>query len=673
MFHPLRESVRAAIKAAVARQFGLALPDVAVEFPPNVALGDLATPAAFEIAKRLKAATGEKRPPRDIALALAEALRADLAGFDRIEVAGAGYVNLFLRRAEALLAALEAPAATLAPRFGGKVVVEHTSVNPNKSAHIGHLRNAALGDALARILRAAGETVEVHNYIDDTGAQVADVVVGFVHIEGKSLTDIEAMTGKFDDYCWDLYARVGAWYAEDESRLRLRADALRAIERREGELAALAEHIAERIARCHLATMERLGIQYDALPCESAILRLNFWADAFERLKAAGAIVYETEGRRAGCWVMRAEPEAQEAAAPADAEHDADKILVRSNGTVNYTGKDIAYHLWKLGLLDRDFHYRAFYRYPDGHIAWLGGATAAESAAPPARFGRGAAYLNVIDAGQSYAQAFVKRGALAVAPPDAQGGIAASAHIAYEKVALTPASCLELGFALSEEDRRRPFVSMSGRKGLGVKADDLLDRLESKALAHVQAHQPALPEPERRDIAHKVAVAAIRYFLLKFARTTLIAFDFADAMAEQGETGVYLLYSLVRLASIRRKLRESGLDCPAPAVALRERLPQLETWLRDDGQAANEFWALAVTALRYDTALAEARETLEPSVVAKYAFQLAQAFSAFYNRHNIRHEPNEVRRAFLMTLASLVESRLRAALSVLGIEAPERM
>ncbi|OYT73865.1 MAG: arginine--tRNA ligase [Chloracidobacterium sp. CP2_5A] len=670
MFHPLRESVRAAIQAAVERQFGIVLADVAVEFPPNVALGDLATPAAFEIAKRLKAATGEKRSPRDIALALAEALRAELRDFDRIEVAGAGYVNLFLRRPETLLRALDAPAAALAPRFGGKVIVEHTSVNPNKSAHIGHLRNAALGDALVRILRAAGETVEVHNYIDDTGAQVADVVVGFVYIEGKSLADVEAMTGKFDDACWDLYARVGAWYAEDESRLRLRAETLHAIERREGELAALAEHIAERIARCHLATMQRLGIQYDALPCESAILQLNFWADAFERLKAAGAIVYETEGRRAGCWVMRADPEA---AATADDEHDADKILVRSNGTVNYTGKDIAYHLWKLGLLDRDFHYRAFYRYPDGHIAWMGGATASEADSPRAQFGHGAAYLNVIDAGQSYAQAFVKRGALAVAPPSAQDSIAASAHIAYEKVALTPASCLELGFTLSEEDRRRPFVSMSGRKGLGVKADDLLDRLEGKALAHVEASQSALPEVERRDIARKVAVAAIRYFLLKFARTTLIAFDFADALAEQGETGVYLLYSLVRMASIRRKLRAAGLDFPAPAAALRDHLAQLEAWLRDDGQSANEFWALAALALRYDAALAEARETLEPSVVAKYAFQLAQAFSAFYNRHNIRHESDNVRRAFLITLASLVESRLRAALNVLGIDAPERM
>lgn len=670
MFHALREKVRAVIRAAVERRFGVALPDAAVEFPPNVALGDLATPAAFEIARRLTAATGEKHAPRDVAAALAEELRARLSDFDRIEVAGAGYVNLFLRRAATLSAALDAPAATLTPRFGGKVIVEHTSVNPNKAAHIGHLRNAVLGDALVRILRAAGETVEVHNYIDDTGVQVADVVVGFLHLEGKSLADVEAMTGKFDDECWDLYARVGAWYAEDESRLRLRAETLHAVERREGEAAALAEHIAERIVKCHLATMRRLGVQYDVLPCESAVLRLNFWADAFERLKAAGAVVYETEGRRAGCWVMRAD---QEDAAAADDEHDADKILVRSNGTVNYTGKDIAYHLWKLGLLDRDFHYRAFYRYPDGHTVWMGGAEASGAESPATRFGRGVAYLNVIDVGQSYAQAFVKRALLAVAPPAMQRNLAASAHVAYEKVALTPASCLELGFALSDGDRRRPFISMSGRKGLGVKADDLLDRLESKALAHVRAHQPALPEAEQQAIAHKVAVAAVRYFLLKFARTTLIAFDFADAMAEQGETGVYLLYSLVRMAGIRRKLREAGLDCPAPAAVLCDHLSQVDDWLRDEGRNPNEFWTLAAAALRYDAILAEAAETLEPSVVAKYAFQLAQAFSAFYNRHNIRHESDDVRRSFLIALVSLVESRLRAALNVLGIDAPERM
>jgi arginyl-tRNA synthetase len=670
MLHLLRETVRQAVKTLVEQQFGVVLPDVAVEFPPNVTMGDLATPVAFEVAKRRKAMTGEKHAPRDIAQKLAEGLRMALPDFERIEVAGAGYVNLFLNRPETLLRALETPPGVHAPRFGGKVIVEHTSVNPNKAAHIGHLRNAVLGDTIVRLLRATGETVEVHNYIDDTGVQVADVVVGFVHIEGKSLNEVAAIGGKFDDYCWDLYARVGSWYAEDESRLRWRAETLQAIEHHEGELAALGAYIAERIVRCHLATMERVGIRYDVLPCESAILQLDFWNEAFERLKAAGAIVYETEGRRAGCWVMRAEPTV---ATTGDEEHDADKILVRSNGTVNYTGKDIAYHLWKLGILERDFHYRAFHRYADGHTVWMGTATKADEPPPPTTFGRGIAYLNVIDVGQSYAQEFVKQGILAVAPDTLRNAVAASAHVAYEKVALTPASCLELGFELSEADRQRPFISMSGRKGLGVKADDLLDRLESKALAHVQAHQPTLSETEQRAIAHKIAVAAVRYFLLKFTRTTLIAFDFADAMAEQGETGVYLLYSLVRVAGIRRKLREAGLDCPNPAAILAEHRPQLAAWLQDEGKTANEFWSLIGLALRYDTILVEASEMLEPSVVAKYAFQLAQAFSGFYNRHNIRHEPDDVRRAFLLALVSLVESRLRAALDILGIEAPERM
>ncbi|MGQ9897077.1 MAG: arginine--tRNA ligase [Acidobacteriota bacterium] len=668
MLHPLRETVRQAVKRLVEREFGIAIPDAAVEFPPHPTLGDLATPVAFEVAKRRRAITGENHAPRELAQVLADALRAELPDVERIEVAGAGYINVFLNRAETLLRALSTPVGVHAPRFRGKVIVEHTSVNPNKAAHIGHLRNAVLGDALVRLLRATGETVEVHNYIDDTGVQVADVVVGFVHIEGKSLSEVAAIGGKFDDYCWDLYARVGAWYAEDASRLRWRAETLQAIERHEGGLAVLGKHIAERIVNCHLSTMERLGIRYDVLLCESAILQLDFWAAAFERLKAAGAIVYEAEGRRAGCWVMRAEQETA-----TDDEHDADKILVRSNGTVNYTGKDIAYHMWKLGILEHDFHYRPFRRYPDGHTVWMGTAAEVDAPPPPTRFGHGLAYLNVIDVGQSYAQEFVKRGVLAVAPDALQDAVAASAHIAYEKVALTPASCLELGFKLSEADRQRPFISMSGRKGLGVKADDLLDRLESKALAHVRAHQPTLSEAEQRTIAHQVAVAAVRYFLLKFARTTLIAFDFADAMADQGETGVYLLYSLVRVASIRRKLREAGLDCPNPMAVLAEHRPRLATWLQDEGKPPNEFWSLVGLALRYDTVLVEASETLEPSVVAKYAFQLAQAFSGFYNRHNIRHESDDVRRAFLLALVSLVESRLRAALDVLGIEVPERM
>ena len=251
----------------------------------------------------------------------------------------------------------------------GKTIVEHTAINPNKAAHIGHLRNAALGDAFGRLLRFQGRQVEIQNYIDDTGVQVADVVVGFREIEHRGLAEVRALekSTRFDYYCWDLYAKVTEWYEQDKSRLTLRTDALHAIERGGNEIAEMGAFIADRIVRAHLATMRRMNIGYDLLTWEGDVLRLHFWAHAFEFLKKTGAVFLQTEGKLEGCWVMRIEDEDASEEAPARARHrrptsqeQREKVIVRSDGTVTYVGKDMAYQLWKFGLLDLDFHYRPF-------------------------------------------------------------------------------------------------------------------------------------------------------------------------------------------------------------------------------------------------------------------------------------------------------------------------
>src|SRR5688500_6036542 len=334
----LSDSVRAAAKAA----FDDPLGSVTFQYPPRAEHGDLAVTAPFDLAKTLR------RKPREVA----DRLSADLGGASGVrkaEVAGGGYVNVFLERGPVLRGLhdrLASPRASEAP--GPRVIVEHTSINPNKAAHIGHLRNAVLGDTFVRVLRDRGHEVGVQNYIDDTGVQVADVVVGFQHLEGKRLPDVEKITGRFDYYCWDLYAKVGDFYAADPARKKLQGETLHAIEAGGNETARLAEHIASRIVAAHLATMERLDIHYDLLAHESDILRLHFWDRAFTLLKESKAIRLETEGKMAGCWVLGMESDGA----------DEDKIIVRSNGTVTYTGKDIAYQLWKLGRLDRDFRYR---------------------------------------------------------------------------------------------------------------------------------------------------------------------------------------------------------------------------------------------------------------------------------------------------------------------------
>ncbi|MDT5060144.1 MAG: arginyl-tRNA synthetase [Acidobacteriota bacterium] len=677
----LRESV---IKAALAI-FDITLDQIAAEVPPRTELGDVAFPVAFELAKRIKQATGEKRAPRAIAEQLANALQAT-EGVARVEVAGAGYLNVFFDRANFLSGfSTESKTQADAPLdTRPKRMVEHTSINPNKAAHIGHVRNAVLGDTFVRILSASGERVEVQNYIDNTGVQVADVVVGFIHLEHMTLEDIRSLdrslpaSRTFDYYCWDLYTRVGLFYDDDSGkpdpeRLRLRAETLHLIEAGDNPTAELADYVATRNVECILDTMERLGIRYDVLPRESEILWLKFWDHAFERMKETGVIHYQTEGKNKGCWVMPFESHT------GTEEHEADKIIVRSNGTVTYTGKDIAYQLWKLGKLGLDFFYKPFRSYQDGHITWITTSEpqAVETCEPGENvlphFGEGTTVYNVIDSRQSYTQDVVRRGVAAVAP---EVGEEASVHLAYEMVALSPAACEELGITLSDEDRARPFIEMSGRRGIGVKANDIIKRLEDDALVEVAARHPEISAQEKQETAHTIAVGALRYFLLKFTRPSIIAFDFKEALSFEGETGPYCQYSAVRANSIFRKLDAGALESAAELIrqaangdaAIKQEMKSIL-----EGESGDEIWSLITLAARLDEAISQAAATAEPSLLARYTFNLARAFNLFYHRHRIIAEENLTRRAVLVSVADIARRQLTSALATLGISVPERM
>jgi arginyl-tRNA synthetase len=557
--------------------------------------------------------------------------------------------------------------------------VEHTSINPNKAAHIGHVRNAVLGDTFVRILKAAGDRVEVQNYIDNTGVQVADVVVGFLHIENKDLSEIKALDASlskdypFDYYCWDLYTKVGLFYRDGDvsgqmnpEKLKLRNEVLHALEEGSGPIAELADYVATRNVECILDTMERLGIRYDLLARESDILHLHFWIRAFELMKDKGVIRYETEGRHAGCWVMPFESHT------GTDEHESDKIIVRSNGTVTYTGKDIAYQLWKLGKLGLDFHYKVARNYPDGQTLWTTKTEPEEPGTERPRFGGGIRVYNVIDSRQSYPQEIVARGVAAVVP---EVGEDASVHFSYEMVALSPAACDALGIELSDEDRTRPYIEMSGRKGLGVKADDLISQLEAGALIEVEKRNPELSEDEKRATAHEVAVAALRYFLLKFTRNTVIAFDFKEALLFEGETGPYCQYAAVRTNSIFRKLgnetvaaAETLMKEVAGDAALQARVAEVLS-----GESGTDIWSLLMLTQQLEDVIAQCRNSAEPANLAKYTFSLAKAFSRFYHDHRILAEPDEVRRGVLIAVTQIVRTKLTAALGILGINVPEKM
>jgi arginyl-tRNA synthetase len=672
MILPVHQRLRTHLAAVLTALYSLpsdATPNISLEYPPNRQLGDLGSPVAFELARRLRKA------PKAIAHEIASAF-GSVPGVRQVVAAPNGYLNVFLDRAGFLIERVTGAAnADSGPPAAGKAIVEHTAINPNKAAHIGHLRNSALGDTLVRVLRFRGIPVEVQNYIDDTGVQVADVVVGFRVLEGRTLADIEkiANSARFDYYCWELYAKVGDWYGADKERLAIRAATLHDIEHGGNDNAAAAAFIADRIVRCHLQTMARMNVDYDLLTWEGDILRLKFWAQAFDVLKAKNAVYLQTEGRLKGCWVMPIQEDLEAgddaADAPDDGGEEREKVIVRSNGVVTYVGKDIAYQFWKLGLLGRDFKYRVFAQRPQGPL-W---ATTSEDGAGDHPLFGGAAYVyNVIDVRQSYLQKLLKQALINVGHPE---GAERSHHFSYEMVALSHATARELGFAPApdSEDAKRPFVEVSGRKGLGVKADDLLDIVIRKAAGEVTRRNAELPATDVQATASAIGIAAVRYFLVKFSRGKVIAFDLDEAVSFEGETGPYIQYAVVRANKIFAKLEErDGSSVRTLASTLGE-VPSGEI----DGANGDELWGLVLEAARLDEVVEQVIRTLEFSVLAKYAFSLAQAFNGYYNLHpsrsSILNEEREDVRRWRAGGVLYVRDQLTRALDLMGIEVPQRM
>jgi arginyl-tRNA synthetase len=679
VYKTVENRIRKALKHHIHERYKVDVP-VVLERPPKLAMGEAASPLCFELAKQMR------KPPRALAQEIANSLK-PVPGVARIEVAGGGYLNFFFDRAQFFRSACEEAGheSALPVANAPKTVVEHTSINPNKAAHIGHVRNAVLGDTFARLLRHAGRRVEVQNYIDNTGVQVADVVLGFLHLEKKSLAEVKTLAAgpKFDYLCWDLYTRVTQWLAEDKSRLELRNQTLKEIEEGHGDTAKAGEVIATAIVHCHLRTLDRLGIDFDLLSQESEILHLKFWDAAFKMLKERNAIQLATSGKNAGCWVMQlpsksdaADDESNTAAETSEAkpeeppEEAEAKIIVRSTGTVTYVGKDIAHHLWKFGLLDRDFHYRRFHKHPDGHEAWVTSGDRDDPGAPS--FGHAHDVFNVIDSRQAYPQQVVVAGLRALGYDEEADHLK---HFAYNVVALTPRCAQEMGYEIPSEDAKKQYVDVSGRKGQGVKADDLLDRLETSARAEVDLRHPESPEAERAAIGHAIAIGALRYFLLRFTRSTVIAFDFEDALSFEGETGPYVQYAVVRVNGILRKGAELDPDIGAENSKNIERLKSgaLDVAPFLSAPAGDDLWDIILLAGSLDSRVEFAISAQEPAILARFAFELAQAFNGFYHKHHILSEKDAEKRAFLLLITALVREQLVTTLGIMGITAPEKM
>ena len=579
--------------------FGRALAQAAAELGVTDSLDPVVEPSAvpeagdYSSALAFRLAGVLRRSPRAIAAEIA-AMMAErpLPHGGEITVSGAGYINLRIDFAaltpSVIRTALEwGDVVSPDPGAGPKIVVEHTATNPNKAAHVGHLRNACIGDTVARLLRARGNRVEVQNYIDDTGAQVADVLVGIRNL-GLSPRDGEP----FDRFCSRVYVEVCRRYEREPELTELRVQTLRQIEGRQGEVARAAKDLAGKIVDAHLQTMSRVGVSYDLLTWESDIIELGFLGHALD-------------------WMREA------------------KVLVKSDGMATYTSKDIAYHLWKFGVLGLDFDYRLWS--PQGPATTT--ADSALAQLPSDRFGRAARVVNVIDQRQSAPQRVVKE-ALRRLGFVAQAG--ALHHLAYEVVALSPNAATALGIDTSEG---KTMYTLSGRLGIDVGADDLLDEAERQV------------QSKARDqaTAARLAASAVRYYLLRFGLNSIINFDFGEALRTSGDTGVYLQYAHARACGILAKVK------PLP-------LPEHATALSPIEQS------LVKLLERFPRVVAEAAEGLSPSTLAAYTFSLATAFNDFYEHSDrlYRIEDPELR-GLRRGLVDATRATLARSLELLGL------
>ena len=654
MIRNIQRRIEKAFQKILEAEFGLSEFSVPEAQYPQPEMGDLSYTFSFPLAKTLRKA------PKVIAQQIIDRFpQAEFPEIASLEIGGAGYLNFRLNRALVSRQLWKNPVAPDALRED-RAIVEHTNINPNKAAHVGHLRNAVLGDTLVRMLRFNGIPVEVQNYIDDTGVQLADVVVGFQRA-GKTAADLDSLPGRLDYYFWDLYAETHHWLETSPENKKHREQVLKAMEEHQEPIFSLSQEIARRIIACHLATMLRLGVSYQLLPRESDILGLRFWARTFDLLKEKSAIVEVQEGKNKGCWVMRLghSEEFEDMQNP-------DKVIVRSNGIVTYVGKDIAYQLWKFGLLGLDFQYKVFQTNPDGSILWQTATTGGDPSAP--HFGGAHTVYNVIDQRQSYLQKVVAEGLRALGYHEQAER---SIHFSYEMVTLSPKTAKMLGFELSAEEQEKTFVEMSGRKGIGVKADDLMDRLRDSALQRVTDLFKDLPLAESKDLAANIATAALRYFMIRYTRNTIINFDMEEALSFEGETGPYLQYSMVRARSILRKLKESGFD---PDSNTAEEYARVLGLMSDTADAESvDSWGMLTEILKTPDIVTRSLRSLELSLFAKHVFELARSFNNYYHKYPVLHERNSERRLLRVAVVRMFEQGMRTNLDLLGIPVPERM
>ena len=597
--------------------------------PAKSGFGDLSCNAAFLLAKQLKT------NPFEISKTLSEKYSSHLSDFiSKTEAHPSGYLNFFVNQSainEAIIQnSIKDDYGSLTIGKQKTITVEHTSVNPNKALHIGHVRNIIIGDTIARIMNKAGFNVNILNYIDDSGLQVADIVLGFQEL---NFPESPPNGKKFDQYCGDeVYVKTTEKYNENSTLEEKRKEILQQLENGSSEIAKFADEITKRVLAGQLETCWNLSVTYDCLNFESQIIRSGLWKNIFEKLKEMKLIEFESEGKNSGCWVIRGK------------NKDDDKVVVRSNGTATYIAKDIPYAAWKLGLLDDPFNYTKYDKtQPGDKILWQ--TTLSKSDQPKQNF-FGEKVVTVIDSRQSRLQEIITKLMGKFKSDDD-----AYVHLGYESVTLSPDTAKTLGL-----DTKGKSTQMSGRKGLYVNADSVLDLLKNKTESETKKRNPDLDDETIKKIATAVSIATIRYEMIKQDLDKIITFDISKSLSLEGDTAPYIQYSFARAARILEKAKSE------PNFGANYELLQ----------HVHEKKLVRIIGL-FDIQVKDAANNFSPKVIAKYCYDLAVTFNGFYEHVRILDSNDDDLINVRLCLVKSFMSTLRQALDLIGIVAPPRM
>lgn len=588
--------------------------DIELEQPAQLIHGDYSTNIAMKLARIAR------KNPVEIAIGLQDKLKEMNLPVGKIDVVRPGFINFFVNWDDVLVTNT---AVDQAGNKKQKIVIEHTSINPNKSAHIGHLRNACIGDTLARLLKKTGAHVEVHNYIDDLGNQLADTLTALLHTESTEPAE------RFGDYCWNIYSALNEKYESGEIKTAIRDDVLHKLEEGNNSTAWLGYAVADKLSSEHIEEMKQFGISYDLLVWERDILQKGFWQEAFSKLKQTDVFFKQDYGPQAGCWVIRTD---DSTGGISESEHLADKVLIRSNGVLTYTAKDIAYHMWKYGLLEGDFTYKQK----------IGELWTTSSSGAKANFGDADSVINIIDYRQEYPQQVVKKALFAAGYSEEANELF---QVPYGVVSLSKHTAERLGI---ETEENKEVYAMSGRKGIGIKINELIAEM-GKAVREQSANADS-------QTIKTLTIAAIRYNMLRYNTTSDIVFDLEEATQVTGNTGVYLIYTYARTNSIIEKATTAGLTKEGATYQ----------------EAEESERALLKHLAGWDTTLRKAVKALEPNLLCTFAFELASLYNRFYSLCPvIKAEPIQQKRRLALT--EQVNIKLAEIFEILGLPSQKKI